>query len=116
MRTRVISLRLPSAANAALEHYSTKARLSVASGLDCLLQNSFGNCQLLIPLADCPDRLDEKLDIRLPLETVELLKSAACQIRVPVSVYIRKLLYHFYVTKRLRYVPSNGHYTLAGRP
>lgn len=114
--TRVISLRLPSAAKTPLERYSARAGLSVASGLNCLLQKSFGNSQLLVSLPDCPDRLDEKLDIRLPLETVEQLKSATCQIRIPVSVYTRKLLYHFYVTKRLRYVPINGHYTLAGRP
>jgi hypothetical protein len=116
MRTRVISLRLPSTASMALERYSARAGLSVANGLNCLLLNSFGNCQLLIALVDCPDELDEKLDVRLPLGTVEQLKSITCQIRVPISVYIRKLLYHFYVTKRLRYVPSNGHYTLAGRP
>jgi hypothetical protein len=114
MPTRVISLRLSSAANAALERSSAKAGLSVSNGLDYLLQNSFANCQLILSLADCPDPLDAKLDIRLPLESVEQLKSAASQIRIPVSVYIRKLLYHVYVTKRLRYVPSNGHYTLAG--
>jgi hypothetical protein len=116
MKTRVISLRLPSAANLALERFSARAGLSVANGLDCLLQNSFGNCQLLVSLADCSDQLDEKLDIRLPQQTVEQLKSVTCQIGIPVSVYIRKLLYHFYVTKRLCYLPLNGHYTLAGRP
>lgn len=115
MTTRVVSLRLPSAANAALERSSARVGLSVSKGLDGLLQHSFANCQLLLSLADCPDQLDAKLDIRLPLATVEQLKSATGQIKIPVSVYIRKLLYHFYVTKRLRYEPFNGHYTLAGR-
>jgi hypothetical protein len=115
MLTRVISLRLSSAANAALVRSSARAGLSVSNGLDCLLQNSFANCQILLLLADCPDQLDAKLDIRLSLGTVEQLKSASGQIRIPVSVYIRKLLYHFYVTKQLRFVASNGRYTLAGR-
>lgn len=113
--TRVISLRLPSAVDAALVRSAVKAGLSVSGGLDWLLLNSFGNCQLLRQLADCPDAWDAKLDARIPITTFEQLKSAAGQLGVSVSVYIRKLLYHFYETKRLRYVQSDGHYTLAGR-
>jgi hypothetical protein len=112
--TRVISLRLPSAISAALQRSSAHAGMSVSDGLDWLLRNSFSNCQLLFPLADCPDFLDAKLDVRIPHDTFEKLKAATNRLTMPVSVYIRKLLYHFYITKTVKYVQGEGHYTLAG--
>jgi hypothetical protein len=115
METHVISLRLPSAADVALARSAVAAGSSVPGALDWLLRNSFANCQLLMPLADSPDVWDAKLDVRVPARTFEQLRSATASLGIPVSVYIRKLLYHFYLTKRLRYVGSNGHYTLAGR-
>jgi hypothetical protein len=115
MSSKVISLRVPSAVLPHLTRSAANARLSVAGGLDCLLQHSFAGCQLLLQLADCPDIWDAKLDVRIPLATFEQLKSATASLRIPVSVYIRKLLYHLYISKRLAYVPVNGHYTLAGR-
>ena len=115
MTTHVISLRLPSAVNTALARSAAQVGLSIPDGLDWLLRYSFANCSLLGPLADCPDFLDAKLDVRIPITTSEQLKSASNQLGIPVSVYIRKLLYHFFITKSVKYVPSNGHYTLAGR-
>ena len=115
MTTHVISLRLPSAVNTALARSAAQVGLSVPDGLDWLLRYSFANCSLLGPLADCPDLLDAKLDVRIPITTAQQLKSASNQLAIPVSVYIRKLLYHFFVAKGVKYVPSNGHYTLAGR-
>jgi len=112
--TRVISLRLSSAVNTALVRSAADAGRSAASGLDWLLRNSFGNCQLLRQLPDCPDVWDAKLDARIQTVTFEQLKFATEQLGVPISVYVRKLLYHFYVTKRLKYVRADGHYTLAG--
>jgi hypothetical protein len=114
--SRVVSLRLPSAVVAALQRSSADARLSVPDGLDWLLRNSFGNSPLLLPLTDCPDTLDAKLDVRIPPNTAEQLKAIAHDLKVPVSVYIRKLLYHFFVTKELKYVSFNGHYTLSRMP
>lgn len=112
--TRVISLRLPSAVDTALTRSATDAGRSTSSGLDWLLLNSFGNCQLLRQLEDCPDFLDSKLDARIQTITFEHLQVATQQLGVPISVYVRKLLYHFYMTKRLKYVRTDGHYTLAG--
>lgn len=112
--TRVISLRLPSAVDTALARSCADAGRSASSGLEWLLLNSFGNCQLLHQLEDCPDFLDSKLDVRIPPTTYQQLKAATAQLGMPVSVYVRKLLYHFYVTKRLKYVRADGHYTLAG--
>ena len=116
MTSRVISLRLPSAIHGALARSSADAGMSVSGGLDWLLRNSFGNCQLLLALTDCPDALDAKLDVRVPPCTFEQLRLATESLRIPISVYIRKLLYHFYVTKQLRYVQSDGHYTLSRTP
>ena len=115
MTTHVVSLRLPSIVNAALARSAAQVGLSVPDGLDWLLRYSFANCSLLGPLADCPDFLDTKLDVRIPITTSQQLKSASDQLGIPASVHIRKVLYHFFVTKTLKYVPSNGHYTLAGR-
>lgn len=112
--THVISLRLPSVTDAAFRRSAANAAMSVSAGLDWLLSNSFTNCQLLFGLADCPEALDAKLDVRIPNATFEQLKSTAHQLGMPVSVYIRKLLYHYYTAKTLKYMRSNGHYTLAG--
>jgi hypothetical protein len=113
--TRVVSLRLPSAAYGALQRAAAHAGLSVSGGLDVLLCNSFDNGQLLFALPDCPEALDIKLDVRVPPATYERLKTVTGRSFMPVSVYIRKLLYHVYVTKAVRYVEAVGHYTLAGR-
>lgn len=110
--TRVVSLRLPSPVDAKLRRSAADVGWSVSAGLDWLLRNSFGNCQLIRQLADCPDVWDSKLDARIPVTTFEQLRTVAEQLGI--SVYIRKLLYHFYVTRRLKYVQVEGRYTLAG--
>lgn len=88
--------------------------MSLSAGLDWLLRNSFANAHLLLGLADGPEALDTKLDVRIPSATFERLKSAANHLGMPISVYIRKLLYHYYTTGKLKYVRTQGHYTLAG--
>ena len=113
-QTHVVSLRVPAIVNSALARSASNAGLSVSGGLGWLLSNSFDNSQLLFPLADCPDVLDAKLDVRIPRATFEQLKAITDRLSMSISVYIRKLLYHFFVTKRLKYVQSQGHYTLAG--
>ena len=114
MTTRVISLRLPSAVYAALQRSAVNAHMTVSGGLDWLLVHSFGNCQVVTSLNDCAEVLDAKLDVRVSATTFEQLKAVIGPLNIPVSVYTRKLLYHFFVTKKLRYVQSNGRYTLAG--
>lgn len=114
MTTHVISLRLPSAIDAALERSAADAGMSLSGGVDWLLRNSFGNCQILSRLDDCPSALDGKLDVRVPPATFEQLRLASERMGIPISVYTRKLLYHFFVTKKLKYVKHDSHYTLAG--
>jgi len=115
MTSRVISLRLPSAVNSALARSAANAGMSVSGGADWLLRNSFSNRHLLARIPDCPETLDSKLDVRLPNATFDQLRTITTQLGMPFSVYIRKLLYHFFLTKNLGYVQSNGHYTLAER-
>jgi len=115
MTSRVISLRLPKALIVALEKSAAQAKLSRSGGLDLLLRCSVGNGELLVRLKDSPDLWDAKLDARIPNSTFDNLRSACERLGIPVSVYIRKLLYHFYETKTLRIVGSDGHYTLAYR-
>ncbi len=115
METRVISLRLPRPIVTALEQSATKARLSVAEGVDWLVRNSLGNFWVLRGLEDCPEFCDAKLDARIPVTTLEPLRAATVQLGISISVYVRKLLYHFYITKRLTYESQNGRYTLAYR-
>jgi hypothetical protein len=115
MKSSVVSLRLPSAIVTSLEQTASHNRVSVAGALGWLLRNSLGNFELLRGLQDCSEHCGAKLDARIPLTTFDPLTAAATQLRISISVYIRKLLYHFYVTKQLRYVQSNGHYTLAYR-
>jgi hypothetical protein len=115
IKSRVISLRLPKALSTCLERSSGSAKLSLPGGLDLLLRCSFSNCELLAQLKDCPDLWDAKLDARIPVSTFLQLKFACQRIGISISVYIRRLLYHFYATKKLKIVESNGHYTLAYR-
>jgi hypothetical protein len=115
MYTRVVSFRLSVGTVAALKRSAADARLSVAGGLEWLLHNSLANSELLRSLDDCRERLDAKLDARVAEATFDSLGAAAAQLKISPSVYIRRLLYHFYVTKRVKYVKSNGHYTLAYR-
>lgn len=114
MATHVISLRLPTAVATMLRRSSADSGRSLPNGLDWMLRNSFDGCQILRQLADCPDVWDSKLDARIPTSTFSQLKLEARRLGVSSSAYIRRLLYHFYITKRLKYVGSDGHYTLAG--
>ena len=115
METRVISIRIPHSLATALEQSVVNARASVAQGVDWLVRNSLGNSWMLRGLEDCQEYCDVKVDARIPLSTLEPLKAAAGELRISLSVYVRRLLYHFYITKRLKYDTQNGRYTLAYR-
>jgi hypothetical protein len=113
VKTRVVSLRLPSAIVTALEQTAAHNRVSISGALGWLLRNSLGNFALLRELQDCSEHCGAKLDARIPLTTFEPLKAATLELEMSITVYIRKLLYHFYVTKRLKYIQFEGRYTLA---
>ena len=115
METRTISFRVPRSSAAALEQSAARANVSVARAVDWLIQNSISNCELLRQLPDGADICEVKLDARIPIATLESSRRVTAQLGISMSVYIRKLLYHFYITKRLRYLERDGHYTLAYR-
>jgi len=115
MTDHVISVRLPAAVSSAVRASAGNARLSVPAALDWLLRYSFGNSELLRTLVDAPEGSNSKLDARIPIQTFEQLKLSSQKLGISISVYVRTLLYHFYVTKRVHYLKSDSHYTLAGR-
>jgi hypothetical protein len=116
MKTCVVSLRLPSVVVADLEAIANYNRVSVAAVLDWFLCTSLSHSEVLRELQDCEEHCDRKLDARIPITTLEPLRAATTDLGLSITVYIRKLLYHSFVTKRLRYVQSQGRYTLAYQP
>jgi hypothetical protein len=116
MKTCVISLRLPSAVVADLEAIAAYNRVSVAAVLDWFLCTSLSHSELLLGLRDCEEHCGRKLDARIPITTSEPLRAVTVNLRISITVYIRKLLYRSCVTKQLRYLQSQGRYTLAYQP
>jgi hypothetical protein len=91
------------------------ARVSIPGALEWLIRNSVSNSELLRDLEDSRDWPDVKVDARIRGATFDSLRGAAAQLQISQSVYIRRLLFHFYITKRVKYVKSEGRYTLAYR-
>lgn len=112
--TRVVSCRLPASVDRALRISAANARWALSDTLNWLLVYSFGNAELLRSLNDSREQLNSKLDARIPSQTVERLKIVSEKLGISPSVYIRRLSYHFYITKRVRYLKVDGRYTLAG--
>jgi hypothetical protein len=115
MEEQILSFRLPGFLINLLRASAANSRRSVPQAVDWLLCNSISNSQILRNFADCPDRLTSKLDVRIPIRTLEQLKIASQTLGMSISVYTRTLLYHFYVSKRVFYLKSGDRYTLAIR-
>jgi hypothetical protein len=115
MPTEIISVRFTASVDAELRASAARARLSASGALEWLLRNSIGNFELLRDLPDSTEPRPSKIDARIADHTLEQLRLASQSLGISISVYARRLLYHFYVTKRLLYVESDGHYTLAVR-
>ena len=115
MNSRVVSVRLPLEVVEGLEGIAALNRVSVAVIVDLFLVASLSNSELLRGLQDCQQQCDKKLDARIPVATLEPVRTAATRLGVSVAVYTRTLLYHSFITKKLRYAQSQGNYTLAYR-
>ena len=112
--TKVISVRVPGAVRVALFAHAKQLRRSPADVLRILISYSLERLEGLAPLADCPDSLDDKFDARIPLELAEKLKTNCRAHRLSSSRFVRKLLFHFYVTKKVKFIEEEkGHYNLA---
>ena len=79
----------------------------VAWILDIALQSGLD----LSALSDVRERLDGKIDCRLPTEIFYRLRPVCRQLRLSPSVYIRALMYAR-LTRRLRLEQVGGRYTL----
>lgn len=116
MATHVVSVRIPQTVDAALRSSARNSHRSKAEALEWLVRISLSNFELLRQFPDCPGQWNSKLDVRIPAQTCEETKRAAEILGISFSVYIRRLLFHFYITKRIRYAKLDGRYTLAGQP
>jgi len=111
--TNVISVRVSTPVRAALLAHAEQLRRSPADILRALISYSFERVDSLAALADCPDSLDDKFDARIPLELAEKWRSACQAHHLRPSRVVRKLLFHFYVTKKVKVIEEKGHYNLA---
>ena len=112
--TKTVSVRIPASLAAAARADAENAEMSFSELLNLLLECSFDGSEILCALEDFPGLLDFKLDVRITYQTVNSLKSVCQRLGLPLGVYVRKLLYHFYVTKKVSVVGKVGHYKLAG--
>ncbi len=111
--TKVISVRVPGAVRAALFAHAAQLGHSPATVLRLFLSYSLQHVDALASLPNCPDTLDGKLDARIPLELAEKLGSACQAHCLSASRVVRKLLFHFYMTKKVKFIKEEGYYNLA---
>ena len=111
--TQVVSVRMPASLAGTARSEAERSEMSLSEFLDLLLRCSFDGGDGIRSLEDIPGAWDSKLDVRLSTGTVESLKSLCMTLRLPPGVYIRKLLYHFCITKRVWVVGEANHYKLA---
>ena len=111
--TKTVSIRLPSNLAAKFKGDVAGDKMSLSSTFDLMLRLSFNEGEAICALDDCPDALDTKIDVRVPLQTLESVKSICRQHGIPIGAYIRQLLYNFYSTRRVRLVGEGNRYKLA---
>jgi hypothetical protein len=109
--TRVISIRLARGFEQAIRRNAARSRMTVSSISGLILEHSLGGQYSSSALRDGNEFLDAKLDIRLQRDLVSKLRTEAKRLGVSVSVYIRRILYAYYM-KRLVFIESDGRYTL----
>ena len=110
--TRVISFRLPSALERAIQNRAIQSKMLVPDTVRLILQHAVDGQFRFSALQDAPQALDAKFDVRLPSELVARIHAEAERLKVSISVYSRIILYAYY-TKRLVFIQIGGRYTLA---
>lgn len=109
--TTVISTRVPSALMQFIRANADRSRMQTPQIVRTILEYSLCGRYEFRGLADAPEFLGAKLDIRMPDELVSNLRVRCARLQIPVSVYVRTILYSYYA-KRLVFVERNGEYTL----
>lgn len=112
---KLVWFRLPFSAYTAFVQEAARARMGQSETVERLLACCGAGAALVLDLEDSPEVLSHKLGVWLPLGSLARVGAVCNQKQLPVSVYIRKLIYHFLVKKTVWYVKKEGHYTLAYR-
>ncbi len=111
--TRVVSIRLAKTLDETARASADRAGIAFADALDFLLRCSFHADPGLDGLEDASDQLNSRIHIRLPEQTLERLKVECARLGIQTSVYVRLLLYHFYITGKAWLVKEGDYYKLA---
>jgi predicted DNA-binding protein len=109
--TVVVSIRVPPALERHIRANANRSRMQASQIVRLILEHSLCGHYNFGGLRDAQEFFDAKLDIRLADELVSKLRAESKRLQVPVSVYVRTILYAYY-TKRLVFVEREGQYTL----
>ena len=109
--TKIVSIRMPEVLAHSLRDDAAERRTSVSAFVAWILDIALQSGLDLSALSDVRERLDGKIDCRLPTEIFYRLRPVCRQLRLSPSVYIRALMYAG-LTRRLRLEQVGGRYTL----
>jgi hypothetical protein len=109
--TKIVSIRMPEVLARAVRDDAEERQMSVSAFVAWILDIALQAALDLSALPDAQERLDGKIDCRLPAEILSRLRPVCRQFRVPSSVYIRTLMYAGH-TQRLTLVQAGCGYTL----
>lgn len=112
---KLVWFRLPLSAYTTFIQEAARARMGHSETVGRLLACCGAGAALVLDLEDTQELLSHKLGVRLPLGCLASLEAVCNRKQLPVSVYIRKLIFHFLVKKTISYVKKEGRYTLAYR-
>ena len=109
--TITVSFRMPQVLVRAVRDDAAERRMSVSACVAWLLDIALQDELDLSALPDTRERLDGKVDCRLPAEILSRLRPVCKQFKVSPSVYIRSVMYAG-LTRSLRLEQVGGRYTL----
>ena len=105
--TKIVSIRMPEVLAHSLRDDAAERRTSVSAFVAWILDIALQSGLDLSALSDVRERLDGKIDCRLPTEIFYRLRPVCRQLRLSPSVYIRSLMYAG-LTRRLRLEQVGG--------
>jgi len=109
--TKIVSIRMPEVLAREVREDAEQRQVSVSAFVTWILDIALQAGLDLSTLPDARERLDGKIDCRLPAEIVSRLRPVCRQFNVPLSVYIRTLMYAGH-TQRLTLEKAMCGYTL----
>ncbi len=109
--TRVTSIRVPVVLAVEIRAAARSWQTSVSALLAWILNIALADRLDLSGLPDAREPLDDKLDVRLSEELVRRIEPVCKGLKIPLSVYIRTILYGGY-TGQVTLKQAGGRYTL----